>query len=285
MRRQEWDTRILRHGGQGFDFLEENNDNLNRMINKRGYRGFLAVLALALVFSFLLSPGTKTKKSLEDEIVELKEENLKLKQQIEELNAKIDLLLSRIEKLEKAQSGLAKAGDSFEESQLPVRENQAGINLPVVKVEAQKAEPESKTIVIINEDKKKAEALKVKAEPVKDVIEKAKKLMEEKKYGDAEKLIKDRLLGKPEAREACALLYYLAESQSESGKSAEAAKSYVDLGNRYPACDYAAEALFKAGEIYEKLGKKDEAQKIFQDLVSLYPFSKYANLAEEKLKK
>jgi len=254
------------------------------MVNKRLERGLWLIAGLALSFSLLISAAPKSKKSVEEEIQALKEENLKLKQQMEELNAKLDLLLSRIEKLEQA-GKFTKSSDSFEESPIAPKEIQGGNNLPIIKVEPKPGSPEVKVIEIIDEDKKKNEAESGKVVAAKDVVGEAKKLMEARKYAEAEKLIQDRLGQKPEAKESCPLYYYLGETQSRAGKSAESARSYLEVSDRYPACEYSAEAMFKSGELYEKMGEKDKARKIYQDIVSLYPFSKYANLAAEKLKK
>jgi len=248
------------------------------MAKKRLYIAGCLILIMLAAGSWLSSGATKSLKDMEAEIQALKEENLKLKQQIQELNAKIDLLVSRIEKLE-AEKSPAKPLDSFEEK--PVVGNN---NLPVIKIEPNPSQPVAKVIEIIDEDKKNS-ASQAKAEPKKDVVADAKKLIQDKKYAEAEKLIKDRLSQKPDAKEACNLLYYLGEAQAGLGKSPDAAKSYSELADKYPACEYSAEALFKSGELYEKMGDKDKAQKLYQDLISLYPFSKYASLAEEKLKK
>lgn len=249
------------------------------MAQKRLYIAGCLILAMLAAGSWLSSAATKSIKDLEAEIQALKEENLKLKQQIQDLNAKIDLLVSRIEKLEAENKSPVKPLDTFEEK--PVLGNN---NLPVIKLEPKPAEPVARVIEIIDEDKKKSGS-QPKAEPKKDVIAEAKKLIQDKKYAEAEKLIKDRLSQKPDAKEACNLLYHLGETQASLGKSADAAKSYSDLADKYPACEYSPEALFKSGELYEKMGDKDKAQKLYHYLISLYPFSKYATLAEDKLKK
>ena len=253
------------------------------MANKRWFLTGGLVLGLTLSGYALNSYTGKPKNELTQELAQLKEENLKLKQQIEELNLKIDLLLSRIEKLEKTLAGQARSSDSFEEKQILPKEINPGTNLPVVKVEV-KAEEQGqgtkKVIEIIDEDKKK----EIEIEKMNNTIEEAKKLIANKKYAEAEKLIKTRLQVKVEPKEGCSLYYYLAESQSLMNKNTDAVKTYIDLSDKYPVCEYASEAMFKAGEIYEKMGEREKARKLYQDLRSLYPFSKYANLAEKKLK-
>ena len=240
----------------------------------------------------LLAPIGKEKKSLEDQITELKQENLKLKQQIEDLSSKIDLLLSRIEKLEQAPAGAttpAQSGDAFEEKPATVKELPGTPNLPVVKVETQPGEngaPDMKVIEIVNPGQKPGTGPESKAAGAsEETVGAAKKLVSEKKYAEAEKLISARLDQKPEAKESCALLYYLGLSRAGLGKNADAARAYGELADRYPACEYAAESMFKAGELYEKMGDAGKARKFYEDLSTLYPFSEYAKLAEAKLKK
>ncbi len=252
------------------------------MDTKRFERGLWPILGLVLVLSLLSSAAPKGTQTVEEQIQELREQNLKLKQQIEELNAKLDLLLSRMEKLEQANSAV-KPADTFEEKPIATEGKGPAGNLQVVKVERTPEKTGPLVIQIIDEDKKKAEPVKV--EPGKDSVAEAKKLITAKKYLEAEKLIEDRLNHKPEAKESCQLLYYLGQSRAQSGKGPEAAKAYLELSDRYPACELAPEALFKSGEICEKMGEKGNARELYQELVSLYPFSKYANLAQEKLKK
>lgn len=137
-------------------------------------------------------------------------------------------------------------------------------------------------------DKNKVTELKVPgnspaaAETLSD--DEIKKLADEKKYGQAEAALNDRLKEKPPEKEACGLYMSLAEIRGRAGNAVGSAKAYLELADRHPTCDQAPEALFNAGELYQK-SDQNKSRKLFQDLISLYPYSNYANLAEEKLKK
>jgi len=240
-------------------------------------------LILVSVIYFYGVGGVGGQKELEKEISGLKQENLRLRQELSELTSKLELLLSRISELEKEVKEL-KERNLFQGGSL----KEEGLGATVIKIEPEAKNPtpviksEDKTIVIIDEDKKQVPSKK-SAEKHQGMIEEVKKLLAEKKYGEAESLIKSGLKEKPSAPVSCQLQFSLGECLVFSGRNLEGAKAYLEVGNRYPACELSPEAMFKAGEIYEQAGDKKQSKKIFEELISLYPFSKYANLAKERM--
>jgi len=246
-----------------------------------------------LLLIFLLIPlfswTSKKQKELEAEINQLKKQNLELKKEIDELKAQLELLLSRLEQLEKLCKASAQNSPSAQSSaKKPAPSQKIEIEpfpkLPVVKVEPEAKEPEKKTkpkAIVIDLDKKgKVIAQSDEAQLKSEILN----LLEDEEFESALDLIKAQLATKPNARFSCWLLFHKAKAESGLGKDELSSKTYLELADKYPACDYAPEAIFRSAQIYEKKKNYAKAKELYKEIISLYPFSEYANLAKKKLK-
>ena len=258
---------------------------------------------------------------LKEENNRLKQEIDDLNAKLDLLITRLDMLEKTVAELKnpnlemKRQEQIKEETVAIKEPSPVEKKKETTPDLPVVKIEPEPekpGQPRTKKVISFGDDKnnpnnpkitirdetskapakpadknkvtelKVPESPKAEAEPLSD--DELKKLVDEKKYSQAEAAVKDRLKANPPEKEACALYISLAEIRTKAGNGAGSASAYLELADRHPTCDQAPEALFKAGEIYQKTDK-NKGKKIFEDLISLYPYSNYANLAEEKLKK
>jgi len=258
---------------------------------------------------------------VKEENARLKQEIDDLNAKFDLLITRLDQLEKTIAEL-KNQNLAAKKPEPIKEENIVAKEpasndntKESAPNLPVVKMgpaPEKPSPPQTKKVISFGDDKnnpnnpkimikeeagkapakpadknkvtelKIPESPKAEAEPLSDP--EIKKLVDEKKYSQAEAAVKGRLKANPSEAEACGLYISLAEIRAKAGNSAGSAGAYLELADHHPTCDQAPEAMFKAGEIFQK-SDKNKSKKIFEELISLYPYSNYANLAEEKLKK
>lgn len=177
-----------------------------------------------------------------------------------------------------AQHKAAKAEEFYEKWKATYKDDPIGENLPLL-MGAMYLDPDP----AINNPAKGIEYFKKQLTDfprskfgAEAVMQQALAMIQLKQFDEATKTLEGFLAGKPEKELAAAAEFGLATVYKDTGRPADAIKTFRDVRDKYPDLPQAEQAAFFVGQLLHSSGKSDEAITDINAFLSKYSGSEYA---------